>query len=96
MTAIYIRTSNWIFYPVSGTTVDSKDVERPVVEQGDYIEISREPVWHKITPTAYVPSKGKPFVVTRAIKMPRGYHIRSSRRFGSLAAALKEANRLSA
>lgn len=91
MTPTFIRTTNWQYYRVNGTVVDPAKLPINYTARHDrYAVVTYDPVRHHLTPSARIPLDGKPFVVTMSHRSEwgSGFHIRSARRFKTLAAAL--------
>lgn len=93
MTPTFIRTTNWSLYPVTGTIVGPERLpfDYALGRHGRFAVVTYDPVRHHLTPSARIPLEGKPYVVTMSHrpKWSSAFHIRSARRFKTLAAALK-------
>lgn len=92
----FIRTTNWDLYRVTGTIVDPERLSinywsRYTGRNDRFAVVTYDPVRHHLTPSARIPLEGKPYVVTVCTRAQwsNGFHIRSTRRFKTLAAALK-------
>lgn len=88
----FIRTRGWDMYRIAGTIIDPVNLDYTSVNQYDrYAVTSYSPVHHHLTPSAYVPAEGKPYVVTFSHRADyaKGFHISYNRRFKTLGAALK-------
>ncbi len=88
----FIRTRGWDVYRVTGTIVDGRLLDYNYPNQFDrYAVVSYSPVRHHLTPSAYIPAEGRPYVVTVSHRADyaKGFHISYNRRFKTLAAALK-------
>lgn len=88
----FIKTANCDVYRVSGTIVDPVRLpsSQPAMHNR-YAVVSYDPVRHHLTPSARIPLEGKPYIVTMGHRSEwgGGFHIRSTRRFKTLGAALK-------
>lgn len=93
MTPTFIRTTNWSLYPVTGTIVGLERLpfDYALGRHDRYAVVTYDPVRHHLTPSARIPLEGKPYVMTVCTRAQgsSGFHIRSTRRFKTLAAALK-------
>lgn len=96
MTPIYIRDRNFQHYALDGMIVSAKSVPTGGVRHHPrYADVSYEPVTYHLTPGAFVPASGKPFMVTVYRRMDRGYYIYHSTRYASFATAMKRLQQIS-